>query len=125
MLYPAELRGHFDVSIPCRHSPLCDMVSDHSQTTNGEGTTMAAIDKRLSWNGKTVYRAKVRLKDYPPQVAQFPKLADARRWGEQTEAAIREGRYFPKIEGQRHTVKDMIERYQHEVLPHKRRSTIP
>jgi integrase len=35
------------------------------------------------------------------------------------------GRYFPKVEAQRHTVKEMIERYQHEVLPHKRRSTIP
>src|SRR5262245_13942454 len=98
---------------------------DHSWTTRRERTTMAAIDKRLSWHGKTVYQARVRRKGQHPQVAQFPKLADARRWGEQTEAAIREGRYFPKVEAQRHTVKDMIERYQHEVLPHKRRSIIP
>jgi integrase len=86
---------------------------------------MAAIDKRLSWNGKTVYRARVRLKGYPPQVAQFPTSAQARQWGKQTEAAILEGRYFPKVEAQRHTVKELIERYRHEVLPNKRASTIP
>src|SRR2546428_7803400 len=108
-----------------RPAPICDILLDHSWTTHRERTNMATIDKRLSWDGKTVYRARVRLKGHPPQVAQFPKLADARRWGEQTEAAIREGRYFPKVEAQRHTVKELIERYQHEVLPHKRRSTIP
>src|SRR5215475_4962804 len=104
-----------------KHTSVCAILLDHSRTTHREGTTMASIDKRLSWDGKIVYRARVRLKGHPPQVAQFPKLADARRWGEQTEAAIREGRYFPKVEAQRHTVKEMTERYQHEVLPLKRR----
>ena len=86
---------------------------------------MAAIDKRLSWNGNTVYRARVRLKGHPPQTTQFPTLARARQWGKQTEAAILEGRYFSTVEAKRHTVKEMIERYRHEVLPHKRASTIP
>jgi len=81
--------------------------------------------KRLSWNGKIVYRARVRLKSHPPQTSQFSTLAQARQRGKQTEAAILEGRYFPKVEAQRHTVKELIERYQREVLPHKRASTIP
>jgi hypothetical protein len=56
---------------------------------------MATMDERLSWDEKMVYRARVHLKGHPPRIAQIPKLADARHWGEQTEAAICEGRYFP------------------------------
>ena len=93
--------------------------SGHSWSIHKERTTLPAIDKRLSWNGKSVYRARVRLKSHPPQTDQFFTLAQARQWGKQTEAAILEGECFPKVEAQRHTVKELIERYQREVLLHK------
>ena len=55
---------------------------------------MAAIESRISGDGKKSYRVKVRLKGYPVQSATFERLTDARKWAQQTESAIREGRHF-------------------------------
>ncbi|MDZ7662524.1 MAG: hypothetical protein U5J94_09045 [Thiohalophilus sp.] len=63
---------------------------------------------------------KVRLKGCPTQTATFERLTDARKWAQQTEAAIREGRHFKTMEAKRHTVSEMIDRYVADVLPHKK-----
>ncbi len=68
------------------------------------------------------FRARVRLKGFPPQSAAFERLTDARRWAQQTEAAIREGRHFKTVEAKKHTVGELIDRYIAEVLPTKPRS---
>lgn len=81
---------------------------------------MATIEKRTDATGTTTYRVKVRLKGHPSQTATFPRLTDARKWGTQTEAAIREGRHFKTTEAKRHTLSDLIERYARDVLPGKR-----
>jgi hypothetical protein len=82
MLYPAELRGHMSFQW-LTHSWLAVISAvNHSRATHRAKTTMASINKRLSWNRKTVNRARVRLKAHPPQVALFPKLADAQYGGE-------------------------------------------
>jgi len=47
------------------------------------------------------YRARVRIKGFPPQSAAFERLTDARRWAQQTEAAIREGRHFKTSEAKK------------------------
>jgi integrase len=68
------------------------------------------------------FRARVRLKGFPPQSAAFERLTDARRWAQQTEAAIREGRHFKTAEAKKHTVAELIDRYVQDVLPTKPKS---
>ncbi len=85
---------------------------------------MAAIDTYTTQDGRTTYRVRVKRKDYPPQVATFQKLSDAKKWAQITETAILEGGNFPTTEARRHSVSDMIARYRSDVLPHKRPSTV-
>ncbi len=80
---------------------------------------MAYIETRKDKNGKTRYRSQVRLKGFPTQSATFERKTDAKRWAQQTEAAIREGRHFKTVESKRHTVGEMIDRYINKVLPLK------
>ena len=47
---------------------------------------------------------------------------DAKRWGQQTEAAIKEGRYFKTTEAKKHTLTDLIDRYIKTTLPTKPKS---
>ncbi|MCP5019798.1 MAG: hypothetical protein GY938_31610 [Ketobacter sp.] len=64
---------------------------------------MASIRKRVNKNGTVSFRVDVRLKGHPAERATFARLTDAKRWGQQTEAAIREGRYFKTAEARKHT----------------------
>ena len=79
---------------------------------------MAAIERR-----GIGFRARVRIKGFPPQTAVFQRLTDARRWAQQTEAAIREGRHFKTTEAKRHTVEELIDRYIRDVIPQKKPNT--
>lgn len=81
---------------------------------------MANIEKRISNDGKTSYRVKIRLKGHPGQSATFERLTDAKKWSQQTESAIREGRHFKTTEAKRHTLTELIERYCRDVLPAKK-----
>lgn len=81
---------------------------------------MATFDKHVANDGKITYRVRIRMKGCPLQTASFDRLTDARRWGQQTEAAIREGRYFKTREAQRHTLAELIDRYLLDVLPRKK-----
>ncbi len=81
---------------------------------------MANIEKRTSKDGKTSYRVKIRLKGFPIQSATFERLTDAKKWTQQTESAIREGRHFKTTEAKRHTLADLIDRYIQDVLPSKK-----
>lgn len=83
---------------------------------------MANIEKRISKDGKTSYRVKIRLKSFPSQSATFERLTDAKRWVQQTESAIREGRHFKTSEAKRHTLAELIDRYCQNVLPNKPKS---
>lgn len=80
---------------------------------------MATIEKRTSSDGETSYRVKVRLKGFPVQSATFERLTDAKKWAQQTESAIREGRHFKTSESKRHTLAELIDRYCRVVLPQK------
>ena len=81
---------------------------------------MASIEKRTSDDGKTSFRVKVRLKGFPTQTATFSRLTDARAWAQTTESDIKQGKYFPKAEARRHTLRDAIERYRKTHLGQKR-----
>ena len=69
------------------------------------------------------YRARVRTKGFPPQSAAFERLTDARRWAQQTEAAIREGRHFKTNEAKKHTLGELIDRYIRDVIQRKKRNS--
>lgn len=78
---------------------------------------MAAIEARRNAAGEKTYRVKVRLRGHATETQTFRRLTDARIWAQGVEAAIREGRHFPKAAAKRHTVADMVDRYIREVLP--------
>lgn len=80
---------------------------------------MATIVKRVNKVGKTTYLVRIRLKGQPAQNATFKKLAEAKNWATQTEAAIMEGRYFKHLVAQRHSLSDLIARYASDILVHK------
>lgn len=83
---------------------------------------MATIEKRTTQDGKIVFRAKVRLKGHPEQSTTHKRLTDARKWVQQTEAAIREGRHFKTTEAKRHSLAETIKRYIDNVLDNKPKS---
>lgn len=57
------------------------------------------------------YRVLIRMKGCPPQSATFKRITDAKKWAQDTESAIRDGRYFKTAESKRHSVADMIDKY--------------
>ncbi|MBN8728313.1 MAG: site-specific integrase [Xanthomonadales bacterium] len=79
---------------------------------------MATIERRKAKDGTPQYRVKLRLRGHPATSATFGRLVDAKRWAAETEAAIREGRYFTAAEAKRHTLAELIDRYLAETLPH-------
>ena len=80
---------------------------------------MASIDTRTSPSGKVTYRARTRLKGFPQQVATFTDITDAKKWAQATEVAQLEGRHFVVNEAKRHTLAELIDRYDRDVLPQK------
>ncbi len=65
---------------------------------------------------------RARLKGYPTQTASFKRKTDARRWVQQTETAILEGRHFKTAEPKKRTLSELIDRYIKQVLPNKPKS---
>ena len=76
---------------------------------------MATIETRRTADGKTGYRAKVRLRGFPSESATFERKTDAKEWAKQTEANIRQGRHFKTAEAKKHTVGELIDRYLREI----------
>jgi len=87
---------------------------------------MSTILKRKSrdadGNPAAHYQVKIRLRGFPAATATFSRMTDARRWAAETEAAIRDRRYFSTHEAAKHTLADLIDRYIADVLPAKRSS---
>lgn len=80
---------------------------------------MASIEKRVSENGDTSYRVKVRIKGYPIETATFERKTDANKWAASTESAIKEGRHFKTTEAKKHTLSELIDSYIKFELPKK------
>ena len=83
---------------------------------------MAYIETRKTNDGRVRYKAQVRLKGFSIQTATFERLTDAKKWVQNTESAIRENRHFKTSEAKKRTVKELLERYEREILPTKPRS---
>jgi len=84
---------------------------------------MATIQERKDKEGKVRYRAIVRMKGHPPQSATFQRKTDAKKWIQDIESAIREGRHFKTVEAKKHTLGELIDRYIEEVIPYKTKIT--
>lgn len=80
---------------------------------------MANIRKRFTKAGNSYFTVQIRLKGHPSETASFDRLTDAKKWAQQTEVAIKEGRYFKTAEAKKHTLADAITRYSSEILPNR------
>lgn len=70
---------------------------------------MASIEKRITGDGKTMYRAKVRLRGHAPESATFERQADAKAWAAKIETDMRAGRHFGGAK--RHTFNELVDEY--------------
>jgi len=77
---------------------------------------MATIEKRVTTDGKTTYRVKIRLRGFAPETATFDRLTDAKTWAAATEADMKAGRHFGQ--SKRHTFNDLVAEYK----PHAERT---
>lgn len=78
---------------------------------------MATIEKRVSKDGDVTYRVKVRMLGHKSESATFTSLTKAKRWAQDTESAMRDGRHFRATESKKHTLGDMVDRYIKVALP--------
>lgn len=85
---------------------------------------MATIRERKTNKGETRFQVIVRLKGQPDQTATFNRKADAKKWAQNTESAIREGRHFKTTESKKRTLSELIDRYIADILPSKPKSAL-
>lgn len=78
---------------------------------------MATIRELVRKDGSRSYHAEVRLKGHPPQRATFRTRSLAKKWVQDVESGIRDGRHFKTANAKRHTVREMIERFVTQWLP--------
>ena len=81
---------------------------------------MATIEERRNDDGTRTYRVKIRLKGFEPVSQSFERRTDAKRFAEKTEAAMREGRFFPERAAAKRTLGELCERYAAEVSTTKK-----
>ncbi len=81
---------------------------------------MASIKERIDKEGNVRFQVQVRLKGYPSQTETFLRKTDAKRWAQEMETKLREGRYFKSVEAKKRTLGELIEKYMLDVLPHKK-----
>ncbi len=76
---------------------------------------MASIRKRGS-----KWQVRVIRKGYPEQTNTFPSKRDAEEWGRQIENEMDRGMFISRVEAEKNTLYDILERYKVEVTPSKR-----
>ncbi len=72
---------------------------------------MGTIREYKKEDGSSTYHAEVRLKGYPPQRASFRTRTLAKKWIQDTESSVRDGRHFKTAAAKKHTVGDVIDRF--------------
>lgn len=78
---------------------------------------MGSIREYKKDDGSVSYHAEVRLRGYPPQRETFRTRSLAKKWIQDTESAIRDGRHFKTTEAKRHTLGELIDRFISQWLP--------
>lgn len=85
---------------------------------------MGSIREIPKADGSTSFHAEVRLRGYPIQRETFRTRSLAKKWIQDTESAIRDGRHFKTVEAKRHTVGELIDRFISQWLPKNPKSQI-
>jgi len=85
---------------------------------------MATIEKRTGQDGKIVYRVRVRRKGSALLTATFSTLSEAKKWSSMTEGAVLEGRHFQKQGDKKYSLRELLDRYEREILSQKGATTI-
>lgn len=78
---------------------------------------MGTIRELSKKDGTTVFHAEVRLRGHKPERESFRTKTLAKKWIQDTEAAIRDGRYKGISAARRHTVGEIIDRFIKQCLP--------
>ncbi|WP_284452578.1 tyrosine-type recombinase/integrase [Parachlamydia acanthamoebae] len=79
---------------------------------------MGSIRELPIKNGGNSYHAEVRLKGFPPQRRVCRTKTQAKQWIQDTEAAIRDGRFKNQSKSRKHTVAEMIDRFATTIPQH-------
>lgn len=80
---------------------------------------MGTMQTRKGRDGRTAYRAMVRMRGYPHQSKTFERRTDAKDWIRRTEQLIKQGD-VPSVEAERTMLYEALERYAREVTPKKK-----
>lgn len=78
---------------------------------------MGTIREVTKKDGTTSFHAEVRLRGHPSQRSSFRTKSLAKKWIQDVESGIRDGRHFKTVESKRHTVSEMIDRFIAQWLP--------
>lgn len=78
---------------------------------------MGTIRKLTKKDGTDVYHAEIRLRGHKPERDSFRTKTLAKKWIQDTEAAIRDGRYKGLSAARKHTVGEVIDRFIKQCVP--------
>lgn len=78
---------------------------------------MGSIREVKKKNGDVTYHVEVRLKGRKPERESFRTKTEAKQWIQDTEAAIRDGRYKGRVVSKQHSVEDLIDRFIANCVP--------
>lgn len=78
---------------------------------------MGTLREYTKADGTTTFHAEVRLRGHPSQRATFRTKSLAKKWIQDTESAIRDGRHFKTVEAKRRTLGDLVDRFILQWLP--------
>lgn len=70
--------------------------------------------------GEGQYHVQIRKRGYPTQTKTFTKEADAKRWATIIESEMERGIFVSRTEAEETLIKDILQRYEQEILPSKR-----
>ncbi len=77
---------------------------------------MASIRERIDSDGKPKWHAQVRIKNHPPQTQTFARKTDAKQWADETERAIRTGRFATVNHAQKKTVSELFRVFKNDYM---------
>src|SRR5688572_11655979 len=83
---------------------------------------MATFRRRETKNGEIRWLAVVRRDGFPDKSATFPAERDAKRWARLIEGEYATGKHLPSHEAERHTLAELLDRWEPELTPKRRKA---
>src|SRR5579859_705325 len=84
---------------------------------------MATVRKREGTRGRSVWQAQVIRHGHRRQYRTFSTRGEAEAWAKKTESEMFTGEWTDRSEGDRLTLRDALDRYLREIVPHKAAET--